>query len=337
MEAFRDRRVLQAVALTVLFIAGTWLVMKPQSASQGGLKSCPKLGTKMFTDGMPRPWVFMEEALDEGAGNVLPAYTCGEFKTPTGPHNAQEALLANIAEMKVLFDSLRLEYWVDRDNLASALLPGESGEPAGYFHPLDYTLEIGIFSKDIRKIARSVANERGTLKITSNSSVISYSPALPEEELPRDVHIFNSTTGIFLVSAAAVEGGSSFKGTAFKVVDKVTGAAVVVTSYTMSEDGASIEAALRLGAAAADTKTPADHGTTFVNLRSLLPLTKLTVYGVDYPCPAHPRTYLNELAGGSWLQRTSASRAKWLLVVIVFLALAYYVFKRTGEASRVRL
>eukprot|EP01061_Rhynchopus_euleeides_P043126 TRINITY_DN75255_c0_g1_i2.p1 TRINITY_DN75255_c0_g1~~TRINITY_DN75255_c0_g1_i2.p1 ORF type:complete len:370 (+),score=103.58 TRINITY_DN75255_c0_g1_i2:28-1110(+) len=340
-----NRRVVQAVTATALFILGSWMITRPIGDTPLSNRACPKQGTRLLTTdaGVPiaHPWVYVVDGFDEERVDVLPAFTCGEFKAPTGSHNAQEALLVNVAELKALLDSLRADYWVDRDNLASIIQPSDNGEPAGHFHPLDYTLEIGVFSHDIAKIAAAASNHT-TLRVFNDPTVprrnasekAAAAPSavnLPQVRLPIDMHVWNSTTGIVLFSRQALE-EPNFRGTAIKVVDKVTGAAVVVTAYAMSEDKASMQAALRLGAAAggaggAARASQAD-ATATVGMQSLLPLAKRTMYGVDYPCPASPNDYLSELGGGSWLFRTRGSQAKWLFVAIVFLSLAYWVFKR---------
>ena len=322
--------VVKTVAIVWLFVGCTWLlVAQPEPATMPCDSMYAYVPSKAFGNHVKKPWVLFADSTivdtDPNRG-THPPFACGELDRKVSSFDSQIALLYNIAELKVLFDSLRVPFWIDRDNLASISMPDESGDPAARFHHLDSTLELGMFAHDLPTLLWGFLHSSETSFVGTNGSVLPYNYTDTHPALPMAAHNYTGRTTFVVVNEGAAA-GRGFCGVALKVVDWVKGAEIVVTAYQLGDDNETVTAPVR---PTGRGKTGFVPGlTTPVNKRALLPLRKMRMYNVDYACPASPQEYLDELAGGSWLVRARASRVKWLFVCAIFLTLVCWVFRRS--------
>eukprot|EP00754_Rhynchopus_humris_P046234 Rhum_TRINITY_DN5743_c0_g1::Rhum_TRINITY_DN5743_c0_g1_i1::g.18103::m.18103 len=324
---------LKNVIIVSLFVAGTWiLVAQPEPATVPCDAMYAYVPGKAFGNHVKKPWVLFADSTivdtDPNRG-TYPPFACGELDRKVSSFDSQIALLYNMAELKVLFDSLRVPFWIDRDNLASISQPDESGDPAARFHHLDSTLELGMFAHDLPTLLWGFLHnsaQTATSFVGTNGSVLPYTYTGTHPALPVAAHNYTGRTTFVVVNEGA-SAGREFCGVALKVMDWVKGAEIVITAYQLGDDNETVTAPVR---PTGRGKTGFVPGlTTPVSKRTILPLKKMRMYNVDYACPASPHEYLDELAGGSWLVRARASRVKWLFVCAVFLTLVCWVFRRS--------
>eukprot|EP01064_Diplonema_japonicum_P025854 TRINITY_DN37289_c0_g1_i1.p1 TRINITY_DN37289_c0_g1~~TRINITY_DN37289_c0_g1_i1.p1 ORF type:complete len:325 (+),score=70.50 TRINITY_DN37289_c0_g1_i1:61-1035(+) len=316
-----NTRAVQAVTATVLFLVVTWLtVRQPVKTEKMKCKQMEGDVKEILKAGKVSQAVWVDDSTTQIYAKPNGPLSCGRDLKGSDVGDAQTALLRNIAEVKVLLDSLNATYWIDRGSLESILQKDDNGVATGYFHRSDTSLYIGLLHEDSNKVYKALLLNVNVTKINDEGGL---EPATDLETLVRDVKIPQAVHRWNSSKAIAVLGRPSVTAALFmNVFDIQTGARITLSTYgTTPADGTLTTPPYF------NPKAVLETSHTFPN-STLLPTAPCKLYEVYYPCPAQPSYYLDELAGGSWLFRSKASKVTWLVVIGLFLSLAHWVVKK---------
>ncbi|KAJ9436404.1 hypothetical protein DIPPA_06144 [Diplonema papillatum] len=253
---------------------------------------------------------------------------------------------------------------ITRDPSASGISE-DSG--LGHFHPLDTTFELGMLASDVpliyaalqrqieHDVNKSVAfvgaeGEGNTTRYTLAADVAETREALfafdgKPPPVPRWTHLWKASSLLLLTGFDRIAGKDK-SGVVLHVLDKSVPVSVILTAYASADtlgfhipqnttnwkrEWEQRDREARDGTAGSRAKkVVVVPDATYISAASLLPLGQCVLYQVSYPCPADPSAYLDELAGGSWIvSKRQRSNLKWVLILLIFILLAYWVFRRT--------